>query len=74
MMITENEARDHAGHEQRADVGLAERGEEHGERRGRDDHREAAHAHDRPERKVFAVAPLHHLGNHQLAEERTGAH
>src|SRR5882724_2470196 len=65
----QRETRDDARDEQRADVDLAERREQHGERRGRDDDRETAGAHDRAQRQVFAVAALHHLRHHQRADQ-----
>jgi hypothetical protein len=45
----QQQPRDHARDQQVADVGAAERREQHRERRGRDDHSQPADAHDRPD-------------------------
>ena len=67
------EARKHesgqeAGNQQPPDIDLGDRGKEHAEGRGRNDHREAAGAEDRPHRHLLAVAAPRHLGDQQRAQ------
>jgi tripartite ATP-independent transporter DctM subunit len=54
----EDQAGDDAGDQQRADVDLRQRCQQHGERRGRDDDGETAGAEDRADRHVLLVAAL----------------
>ena len=68
----QDQARYDARDEQPCYGNAGEAAEQHGERRGRDQHVDATDPHDRPHRHARVVAAREHRRQHQAAEQRGG--